>query len=95
MKNDDKTISKAMKELSKTDSSCDDEKLTKLEKQRMLSKIISSSATVELSTWDKIRSFVVTYPWRIAFLVSSVQSIILTAIFGTRYTNLFVGFFGG
>lgn len=43
----------------------------------------------------RIKRFVASYPWRTAFAASTLQAVVFTLIFGTRYTNLFLSFFGG
>ena len=43
----------------------------------------------------RIKQFVASYPWRTAFAASTLQAVVFTLIFGTRYTNLFLSFFGG
>lgn len=43
----------------------------------------------------RIKQFVASYPWRTAFTASTLQAVVFTLIFGTRYTNLFLSFFGG
>ena len=67
---------------------------TEQQKETMLNQILSESKE-NSSVFDKLKKIIVAYPWRFAFATSAVQAIALTLIFGTQYTNFFLGFFGG
>lgn len=71
------------------------EKPSEQQKDKMLRIVLSQGQQKKLTLWEKLYNFASVYPWRVAFGLSSVQAITLTMIFGTRYTNLFLGFFGG
>ena len=70
------------------------ERPTERQKDNMLNYILSEGGQ-EVTTWGKIRSFITIYPWRFAFGISTVQTVICTLLFGTKYTNLFLSIFGG
>lgn len=68
---------------------------TEKQKDKMLKQILLESRLYDDSTYTKIRRLISVYPWRFAFGVSTVQSVVFTLIFGTGYTNLFLNMFGG
>lgn len=68
---------------------------TKEQKEMMLNRIMVECECHNASFVQRLTGFVSAYPWRIAFAASAVQCVILTLIFGTRYTNLFLGMLGG
>jgi hypothetical protein len=68
---------------------------TQRQKDIMLDRILNECKTNNSSIFIKIKNLVIAYPWRFAFTVSAVQSVVCTMIFGTKYTNLFLNFFGG
>lgn len=67
---------------------------TEQQKERMLNNIMNSVGE-EQSLWNRIHGLICVYPWRAAFGISTVQTVVFTLIFGTRYTNLFLRAFGG
>jgi hypothetical protein len=68
---------------------------TKQQKDIMLDRILMECKRENVSGFGRLKKMVIIYPWRVAFTVSAVQAAVFTIIFGTRYTNLFLGFFGG
>lgn len=68
---------------------------TQEQKDIMLDQILNECKSEKTSALIKMKKIVIAYPWRFAFTVSTVQSVVFTIIFGTRYTNLFLNFFGG
>lgn len=68
---------------------------TQQQKDAILSRILMESKANDVSTFGQLSKMVTVYPWRFAFVVSAIQAVPLTLIFGTKYTNLFLGFFGG
>lgn len=68
---------------------------TEQQKDKMLNHVLAACREETVSGFDSLREIVITYPWRFAFTASAIQAVILTMIFGTQYTNLFLGFFGG
>lgn len=68
---------------------------TEQQKERMLGNILAACEDENVSGFVWFKKTVITYPWRVAFAVSAAQAVILTIIFGTQYTNLFLSFFGG
>lgn len=43
---------------------------------------------------SRFKNFIAVYPWRFAFGVAVVQSIVCTLIFGSNYTNLIMRLLG-
>lgn len=68
---------------------------TEQQRDIMLDYILKESKAKNISGIGKIKTLIVSYPWRFAFTASAVQAVIFTMIFGTQYTNLFLSFFGG
>ncbi len=68
---------------------------TQQQKDKMLDKILIEYKSENTSALIKIKRMIIAYPWRFAFTVSAVQSVAFTLMFGTKYTNLFLNFFGG
>lgn len=68
---------------------------TEQQRDVMLDYILKESKAKNATGIGKIKTLIVSYPWRFAFTVSAVQAVALTMIFGTQYTNLFLNFFGG
>ena len=68
---------------------------TEQQKDRMLNRILMECKVENDSAFVRLKKMVVAYPWRVAFTASAVQAVVFTIIFGTQYTNLFLGFFGG
>jgi hypothetical protein len=68
---------------------------TQQKKDIMLDHILKEYKSEKASAFIKIKKMIITYPWRFAFAVSAVQTTVLTLVFGTKYTNLFLNFFGG
>jgi hypothetical protein len=65
------------------------------QKDKMLHIVLAQAHQNEITLREKICRFVSIYPWRVAFGISSLQAVAFTLIFGTRYTNMFLSFFGG
>lgn len=65
------------------------------QKEKMLHIVLTQGNQHEISLSDKIWRAISVYPWRVAFGVSTVQAVTFTLIFGTRYTNMLLSFFGG
>ena len=68
---------------------------TQQQKDIMLDRILKECKSEKTSSFIRIKNMVITCPWRFAFTVSAIQTIIFTIVFGTKYTNLFLEFFGG
>jgi hypothetical protein len=68
---------------------------TESQKEIMLNRIMLEGENENSSCIEKLKRIVIVYPWRLAFVVSAVQAAAFTLIFGTQYTNLFLGVFGG
>lgn len=68
---------------------------TEQQKDIILNRILKECKTENVSGARRLKKLVISYPWRFAFAASAVQAVICTLIFGTRYTNLFLNFFGG
>lgn len=69
--------------------------LTEQQKDTMLSNILLECCKQETTGIGRLKELVITYPWRFAFTLSTVQALVFTMIFGTQYINLFLSFFGG
>lgn len=69
--------------------------LTEQQKDKMLSHILMECKAEDTSWIGKLKRMVITYPWRFAFTVATVQSVACTLLFGSNYTSLILGFFGG
>ncbi len=68
---------------------------TQQQKDIMLEQILKECNRENTSGLVRIKNLVITYPWRFAFTVSVIQTAVFTIIFGTKYTNLFLTYFGG
>lgn len=68
---------------------------TEGQKERMLDYVLLESKLQDISVLKKVGGWISVYPWRFAFGTAAVQAIVFTLIFGTEYTNLFLGIFGG
>lgn len=65
------------------------------QKEIMLNRVMLECRSESVSRFEKLKQMVSTYPWRLAFAASAVQAVAFTLIFGTQYTNLLLGVFGG
>lgn len=65
------------------------------QKNKMLDNILLESRQQNSTLWAKFRNFIFVYPWRFAFGLSTAQAVVCTLLFGTKYTNIFLSFFGG
>ena len=68
---------------------------TQIQKEKMLCHIMAECKEEDNSLFQKIKKIVCVYPWRCAFVLSALQTLVLTLIFGTKYTDLFFGLIGG
>lgn len=73
----------------------DIDKPTQGQKDKMLSHILVESEAQNISFLTLCLNWIITRPWRFAFTFSTVQAILFTLLFNTRYTHLFLIFFGG
>lgn len=67
---------------------------TEQQKEKMLDQVLLEYRYCD-SAVAKIGRLITVYPWRFAFGFSTIQAVICTMIWGTRYTNIFLGIFGG
>lgn len=67
---------------------------TQEQKDTILSKVLVQANTQNTSKISTLRSWIFVYPWRFAFGASTLQAVVLTAIFGSKYTNLILQFIG-
>lgn len=72
-----------------------DGKPTEHQKEMMLNHILVECKAENVSGVEWLKRLVVINPWKFAFTTSAVQAVVFTMIFGTKYTNLFLSFFGG
>lgn len=70
------------------------ERPTERQKDNMLNYILSEGGK-KAFLCDKLCGIITIYPWRFAFGISTIQTVICTLLFGTKYTNLFLSIFGG
>jgi len=68
---------------------------TERQKQKMLSFILEESRLQERDFMQKLGEWIMVKPWRFAFCASALQAAAFSLMFGTRYTNLLMGIFGG
>ena len=67
---------------------------TQEQKDAILSKVLVQANTQNISKISTIKSWIFVYPWRFAFGASTLQAVILTAVFGSKYTDLILQFIG-
>ncbi|HEX3075426.1 MAG TPA: hypothetical protein VHQ24_01005 [Lachnospiraceae bacterium] len=65
------------------------------QKDRILKQILLQVNEYDRDHIERLRRLITIYPWRFAFGVSAVQSIIFTLVFGNNYTHLILRLFGG
>lgn len=69
---------------------------TEAPKEKILNQVLINIRRLDDNTVpSKLWKWASIYPWRFAFGVSAVQAVVFTLIFGTKYTNFFISFFGG
>lgn len=68
---------------------------TKQQTEKMLENILSECRKIETSPAEKLIRLITVYPWRFAFGLSTLQTVICTMIWGTGYTNMILKVFGG
>lgn len=68
---------------------------TESQKEIMLNRVMLECERENASYIEKLKLIISVYPWRIAFAASAIQAVAFTLLFGTQYTNLFLGVFGG
>ncbi len=69
--------------------------LTDEQKEKMLRHVLAESRLQNDSALARVGRWIAVYPWRFAFGAAAVQAAVFTLIFGTHYTNLLLGMFGG
>lgn len=68
---------------------------TEQQKEKMLNQILLEYRKYNVSPTARIFRLITVYPWRFAFVFSTVQAVICTMIWGTGYTNVFLRILGG
>lgn len=68
---------------------------TKQQQEKMLENIMSECRKYKASPTEKLFRLVTIYPWRFAFGLSTVQTVLCTMIWRTGYTNMILRVFGG
>ena len=68
---------------------------TKQQKEKMLNQVLFECRKCDASPAAKICRLITVYPWRVAFVFSTLQAVLCTMIWGTGYTNIFLRVFGG
>lgn len=67
---------------------------TDRQKQNILEKVLIHSQTEKTYTKYSLKNMIVVYPWRFAFGVSTIQTAVLTILFGSNYTNFILQLMG-
>ncbi len=70
-------------------------RLSEAQKEKMLSRVINASMPGEPVWRERLVRLATVYPWRLALGISALQVVLGTLIWGTEYTNLFIGFMIG
>jgi hypothetical protein len=69
--------------------------LSETQKEKMFTYVMNKSSR-GLPAWqERLVNLITVYPWRFAFGVSAIQAVLGTLIWGTKYTNLLLGFMIG
>jgi len=68
---------------------------TEQQKEKMLAHVLSEYRKIETPPDDKLYRLIAVYPWRFAFGIAAVQTVICSLIWGTGYTNLVLKILGG
>jgi len=68
---------------------------TKQQKEKMFDYIMAEYRKYDVSPSEKLFRLITVYPWRFAFCLSTVQTVLCTMIWGTGYTNMILRIFGG
>ena len=68
---------------------------TEKQKENMLNKVLIECRKYDMSPALKISRLITIYPWRFAFGLSTLQAVLCTMIWGSRYTNMVLRVFGG
>lgn len=68
---------------------------TEQQKGKMLNQILLECRKIDTSPVLKIYRLICIYPWRFAFGLSTLQTLICTMIWGRGYTNMVLKLFGG
>jgi len=68
---------------------------TSEQKEKMLHHVLTENRLQNNTVLEKVGRWITIYPWRFAFGAAAAQAVVFTLIFGTQYTNLLLGIFGG
>jgi len=68
---------------------------TEQQKKKMLNQILLECRKLDTSPAPKIYRLIFVYPWRFAFGLSTLQTLICAVIWGREYTNMVLRIFGG
>lgn len=92
MKNNfDNFIRDSLESLKSLESFEKSSKPNKEQKEIILNKVL---LTKNNSISPRFKTLVYVYPWRFAFGASTLQAVVLTIVFGSKYTNLLFEFLG-
>jgi E3 ubiquitin-protein ligase DOA10 len=68
---------------------------TNRQKEKMLGHILFECRKYNPSPAEKLFKLITIYPWRFAFVLATVQTVLCTIIWGAAYTNMILKVFGG
>lgn len=64
------------------------------QKERIFLRVKNNQTGKNDMTFSKIGKYITVCPWRFAFMVSAMQTILCTAFLGAKYTNFVLSIFG-
>jgi hypothetical protein len=70
-------------------------RLSEAQREKMLSGVIGATMPGEPFWRERLVRLATVYPWRLALGLSTLQVVLGTLIWGTKYTNLLIGFMMG
>lgn len=68
---------------------------TEQQKENMLNHVLVEGRKYDMSLVLRLYRLITVYPWRFAFCLSAVQAVLCAMIWGSGYTSLILGVFGG
>jgi len=67
---------------------------TQNQKEEILNKVLLLAKAEDIPGKAWFKNLVFVYPWRFALGASTLQAVVLTAVFGSKYTDLIFQFIG-
>jgi len=68
---------------------------TEQQKNKMLDHILFDCRKYDVTPAERLVKLITIYPWRFAFGLSTIHTVLCTMIWGTDYTNMVLKVFGG